>query len=161
MTLLMTTMPSPVGPLHLTARAGRLTGVYFEAHKHGGPPPATIGAADILDQTRRQLEAYFTGRRTRFDLPLAPEGTLFQQQVWALLLKIPYGETVTYGWLAAQLDRPDAARAVGAAVGRNPISIIAPCHRVVGANGALTGFAGGLERKAWLLSHETGAPPLV
>jgi methylated-DNA-[protein]-cysteine S-methyltransferase len=131
--------------------------VYFELHKHGGPPPAQAGAAAVLDEARRQLDAYFAGRRRHFELPLGPEGTPFQHRVWALLLGVPFGETVTYGWLALQLARPAAARAVGAAVGRNPLSIITPCHRVVGANGALIGFAGGLARKAWLLAHETAA----
>ena len=161
MTVFLTHMPSPVGNLTLAARPGGLGGIYFESHKHGGPLPGQAGASPVLDEARRQLDAYFAGRRTRFDVPLAPEGTPFQQRVWALLLRIPYGETVTYGWLAAQLDKPDAARAVGAAVGRNPISIIAPCHRVVGADGALTGFAGGIERKQWLLAHETAANRLI
>jgi methylated-DNA-[protein]-cysteine S-methyltransferase len=150
-------MDSPVGPLTLTATPGGLAGVYFEAHKHGGPPPGQTGDNDVLKDARRQISAYFAGRRLTFDLPLRPQGTAFQQQVWAHLLAIPFGETVSYGWIAAKLGRPQAARAVGAAVGRNPISIIVPCHRVVGAAGALTGFAGGVERKSYLLAHEAEA----
>lgn len=157
MTLLMRRHESPVGVLTVVARGEALAGIYFEDHKHGGPPPARLGDAAVLDATRRQLDGFFSGRRAAFDLPLGPDGTGFQQQVWARLLRIPFGETVTYGWLASQLGKPDAARAVGAAVGRNPISIVVPCHRVVGASGALTGFAGGVDRKRWLLDHEAGA----
>lgn len=153
---------SPVGRLTLTAREGALAGVYFEGHAHGGPPPAQRAKhVDVLEETRRQLDAYFAGKRMRFDLKLAPQGTPFQQQVWAHLVRIPFSETVTYGWIAHRLGNANASRAVGAAVGRNPISIIIPCHRVVGASGGLTGFAGGLERKQFLLALETGAPSLI
>ena len=108
----------------------------------------------ILRETARQLDDYFAGRRRVFDLPLAFNGTDFQKQVWQALLAIPFGETRTYGQLAAQLGNPSASRAVGAANGKNPISIIAPCHRVIGGNGKLTGFACGLEAKAFLLGLE-------
>ena len=101
-----------------------------------------------------QLEEYFAGERNEFDVPLAFSGTDFQVQIWSRLQKIPCGETVSYGQLAIDCSRPKAVRAVGAAVGRNPISIVVPCHRVVGANGSLTGFAGGVERKRWLLDRE-------
>lgn len=158
MTLLLTRHDSPVGVLTLVAQPNALTGIYFEAHKHGGAPAsAKAGTAAVLDEARRQLDAYFAGRRTRFDVKIAPEGTAFQQLVWARLMKIPFAETVSYGWIAGQLGQPSASRAVGAAVGRNPLSILVPCHRVVGASGALTGFAGGVERKQWLLAHETAA----
>ena len=161
MTLTIALHDSPVGRLTLTAGPAGLAGVYFEGHAHGGPPPGARGEAPVLSEARRQLDGYFAGKRTVFDLRLAPSGAAFQQRVWALLLRIPFGETHTYGALAAQLGNPNAARAVGAAVGRNPISIIVPCHRVVGASGALTGFAGGLDRKRWLLAHEQGERQLA
>ena len=104
-----------------------------------------------------QLREYFAGERQRFELPLAPVGTPFRQRVWRLLLEIPHGETAAYGEIASRLGTPDAARAVGAAVGSNPLAVVIPCHRVVGANGALTGYAGGLDRKRWLLNHEATA----
>jgi methylated-DNA-[protein]-cysteine S-methyltransferase len=107
-----------------------------------------------FDEAVRQLDEYFRGTRTAFDLPVAPQGTEFQRTVWAALRGIPYGETVTYGQLAATIDRPTASRAVGLANGRNPISIVIPCHRVVGSGGALTGYGGGVERKRLLLEHE-------
>ncbi|MSP21935.1 MAG: methylated-DNA--[protein]-cysteine S-methyltransferase [Dehalococcoidia bacterium] len=112
-------------------------------------------------ETARQLREFFAGTRAHFDLPLAPIGTPWQTAVWNALLEIPFGETTTYGELARRLDRPSAARAVGASVGRNPISLIIPCHRVVGANGALTGYASGLERKRWLLDFEARAASKV
>jgi methylated-DNA-[protein]-cysteine S-methyltransferase len=152
---------SPVGLLTLVASAAGLAGVYFDGHAHGGPPAGLRGEAPVLAEARRQLDAYFAGKRSAFDLRLAPEGAAFQQRVWALLLRIPFGETNTYGALAALSGNPNAARAVGAAVGRNPLSIIVPCHRVVGASGALTGFAGGLDRKRWLLAHEQGERQLA
>lgn len=108
----------------------------------------------VLVETARQLAAYFAGERQVFDLPLAPEGTAFQQMVWTALTKIPFGETRTYGQQAALIRRPSASRAVGAANGKNPIGIIVPCHRVIGTNGTLTGYAGGLAMKQWLLEHE-------
>lgn len=149
-------MESPVGLLRLMADESALTGVYLPEHK-GEPPPVQAlegGAHPVLLRAREQLGEYFAGKRKVFDLPLAPQGTGFQQAVWHALREIPYGETRSYGELAARVGRPGAARAVGAANGRNPISIIVPCHRVIGASGALTGYAGGMERKQWLLRHE-------
>ena len=156
------TMASPVGELLLTADDAGLTRVYFERHLHGDRidpswRPAADGAgpaAEVLSETRRQLDAYFAGRLTTFSLALAPSGTPFQQRVWAALRGIAFGRTVSYAEVACRIDAPDAVRAVGAANGRNPLSIIVPCHRVVGSNGALTGFGGGIERKRWLLQHE-------
>ncbi|HEX2086268.1 MAG TPA: methylated-DNA--[protein]-cysteine S-methyltransferase, partial [Solirubrobacteraceae bacterium] len=139
------TVDSPIGPLTLTVADGRLTGLRMEA-----------GARDAREEPalRRavaQLDAYFAGALTAFDLPLAPAGTAFQRRVWSALCEIPYGETVSYRELAARVGSPSACRAVGHANGRNPLAIVVPCHRVVGADGSLTGFGGGLERKAWLL----------
>lgn len=146
---------SPIGVLTLVSNGAALSGVYFENHKPGGPPKdAQEGADKALDAARKQLDAYFAGRRESFDLPLALAGTPFQRSVWAELAHIPFGETITYGAIAAAIGKPAAVRAVGAAVGRNPVSIVLPCHRVLGASGALTGFAGGIERKRFLLAHE-------
>ena len=121
------------------------------------PFDTAIERADhpVLDETIRQLGQYFAGERRTFELPLEFRGTDFQRQVWTTLLAIPFGETRSYLDVARSLGNPDAVRAVGAANGRNPISIIAPCHRVIGSSGALTGFGGGLEAKAWLLAHES------
>jgi methylated-DNA-[protein]-cysteine S-methyltransferase len=149
--LLMKTIASPVGELRLFARGDALTGVYAGMQT---PPEARAGKARILDRAAEQLAAYFAGELTVFDLPLAPEGTEFQQKVWMQLRAIPFGETRSYGQLATKLRRPTASRAVGAANGRNPLGIIVPCHRVIGANGDLTGYAGGLPMKKWLLAHE-------
>jgi len=114
------------------------------------------GADSLLDEARRQLVAYFAGRRRAFDLPLAPNGTEFQRRVWTELTKIPFGATISYARLARRVSNAAAVRAVGAANGRNPIPIIVPCHRVIGSDGSLTGFGGGLARKQWLLNHEGG-----
>ena len=114
------------------------------------------GADSLLDEARRQLVAYFAGRLTTFDLPLAPNGTEFQRRVWTELTKIPFGATISYARLARRVSNAAAVRAVGAANGRNPIPIIVPCHRVIGSDGSLTGFGGGLARKQWLLNHEGG-----
>lgn len=149
---------SPIGPLTLVADDDALTGIYFEEHSHQ-PDPAGFGVrndprfADIV----RQLREYFAGERTEFAIVLRPLGNPFQQSVWALLRDIPYGQTRTYGQLAAQLGDSGLARAVGSANGRNPISVIVPCHRVVGANGNLVGYAGGLDRKRFLLGLEESA----
>ena len=146
---------SPVGELLLTSAGGCLTGVYFEDHRH--PPEDRVELAPdgtAFVRVITQLDEYFSGSRDRFDLPLAPAGTEFQQKVWNALLEIPFGATESYGDLAARLGDPKATRAVGLANGKNPISIIVPCHRVVGADGSLTGYGGGLERKRWLLVHE-------
>jgi methylated-DNA-[protein]-cysteine S-methyltransferase len=167
-TLYRTTMPSPVGELTLVAddTALRLISFPSKAPTTGDPTtgdPTDIGR-DVIDVAAgehpvlalasSQLEEYFDGSRTDFDIPLAPEGTPFQQQAWSVLRSIPFGATMSYGEQAAALGDRKRARAVGAANGRNPIPIIVPCHRVVGSNGHLTGFGGGVESKAWLLDHE-------
>jgi len=150
-----TVVDSPIGPLTLVAADGVLAGLYMDRERHR-PPQELLGApdADLFTECARQLDAYFAGRLTRFDLPLTLDGTPFQRGVWAALQDIPYGETVSYGELAQELGRPTAARAVGLANGRNPVAIVVPCHRVVGASGALTGYGGGLDRKRHLLAHE-------
>jgi methylated-DNA-[protein]-cysteine S-methyltransferase len=147
---------SPIGPLTLVGTDRTLTAVYYPQHAHG-PDQATFGERDdyAFSPAARQLADYFAGTRTSFGLALAATGNAFQQQVWALLGTIPYGETRTYGQLAAELGDPRLARAVGAANSRNPLSIVVPCHRVVGAGGKLTGYAGGLNRKAFLLALES------
>ena len=148
---------SPVGELLLTSSDGMLTGLSM-ALQQGKPAPVPEkhwrrdDAA--LRLARQQLEAFFAGELQAFDLPLHMSGTPFQKQVWQGLLTIPYGTTISYAELAARIGRPGASRAVGAANGRNPIGIIVPCHRVIGANGSLTGYGGGLDRKEWLISHE-------
>lgn len=153
-----TVLGSPLGGLTVVADGEALTGVYFEGHQRG-PSKDALGPRDDtgFDETRRQLEEYFAGERQRFDLPLAPRGEPFRQRVWALLRQIPYGETRSYGQLARELGDAALAQAVGSANGRNPLSVIVPCHRVVGADGSLTGFAGGLERKRFLLELEGAA----
>ncbi len=158
-------MDSPVGPLTLVADDEGLAGVYFERHRHPPWPPAPWGPADdrtpagrLLHDAESQLREYFAGTRTAFDLPLAPRGTPFQLGVWAQLRAIPFGETRSYLDLAVALGTPASTRAVGAANGRNPLSIVVPCHRVIGADGSLTGFGGGIERKRWLLAHERALP---
>ncbi|WP_017430921.1 methylated-DNA--[protein]-cysteine S-methyltransferase [Vreelandella jeotgali] len=144
---------SPLGRLTLVASDEGLTRVEFSRGLLG-----TRRAHPLLERCRTQLAEYFAGTRQAFDLPLAPAGTTFQQTVWKALGDIPFGETRGYGDIAAQLGKPTAARAIGMASGRNPLAIIVPCHRVIGANGRLTGYAGGLERKQWLLAHESGEP---
>lgn len=154
-TTYFTTMPSPVGELLLTSNGDALTAVYFEDPKYG--PTSTDGCIRddaVLAEARRQLEEYFRGDRTDFDLALAPAGTDFQRSVWRALTEIPFASTTSYGRIASSIGKPSASRAVGAANGRNPISIIVPCHRVVGSGGDLTGYGGGLDRKRWLLDHE-------
>ncbi|GLZ14815.1 methylated-DNA--protein-cysteine methyltransferase [Actinomadura sp. NBRC 104425] len=151
-------LDSPVGPLTLVAHDGVLCGLYVDAQRHR-PPQERFGLrAAIADEpfaaAAEQLKAYFAGELTTFDLPLALHGTPFQLRVWEALREIPYGETVSYGELAREIGRPTAARAVGLANGRNPISIIVPCHRVIGSTGGLTGYGGGLERKRFLLDFE-------
>jgi methylated-DNA-[protein]-cysteine S-methyltransferase len=154
------TLTTPIGELLLTADDdGALTGVNLP-DRH--PDPAGWERDDeLLADARRQLTEYFAGERTTFDLPLRPAGAPFQLRVWEALLRIPYGETASYGELARALGHPTAARAVGAANGRNPIAIVVPCHRVIGANGSLTGYAGGLECKRALLDLEVGRATLV
>ena len=160
MSLYFTTMPSPVGTLTLVASDAGLAAVLWEDDRPGRVAlPAAVSAEDhpILAAATAQLADYFAGTRTAFDLPLDPRGTPFQRQVWAALATIPYGETRSYAQIAAQIGRPTASRAVGAANGRNPVSIVTPCHRVVGTGGALTGFAGGLAAKDYLLTLERSA----
>jgi methylated-DNA-[protein]-cysteine S-methyltransferase len=147
-----TTFASPIGALVLTASDTALTGVYFPTSRR--VQIARAGDNEILVAARQQLSEYFARTRTTFDLPLDAAGTAFEHRVWDLLRAIPYGTTTSYGELARRLGDPKEARAVGAANGKNPIPIIVPCHRVVGSNGDLTGFGGGLERKRWLLEHE-------
>ena len=144
-------LSSPIGRLSIFADEGAITGVFLPTQE---APPAPLGDDALLRSARDQLEAYFAGTRVSFDLPLSPRGTVFQQRVWAALRAIPFAETISYAELALLVGRPGAARAVGTANARNPISVIVPCHRVIGADGALTGYAGGLEAKAWLLAHE-------
>jgi methylated-DNA-[protein]-cysteine S-methyltransferase len=155
-------MASPVGMLTLAATDDGLAAILWENDRPSRVPLHVIGEATnhpVLLEAERQLSEYFAGTRSDFDLKIDISGTAFQQSVWKALLTIPFGETRTYAEIARQIGHPRAARAVGAANGRNPLSIVAPCHRVVGASGALTGFAGGLEVKARLLEFErsTGA----
>ncbi len=138
---------SPIGPLTFTG-GGAVTGLFFGDRVQGRP------ASPLLRLAEEQLAEYFAGERRRFDLPLAPAGTEFQRLVWDALLTIPYGHTVTYGQLARQIGRPGASQAVGMANHRNPISILIPCHRVVGSDGSLTGYGGGLDKKRFLLELE-------
>lgn len=152
--LLTSDLASPLGPLTLVSDGAALIGARL-ATQHGAREAARAGEDAVLARAREQLAEYFAGSRTAFDLPLAPRGTQFEREVWRALTAIPFGETTSYSALAAGLGRPGAARAVGAANGKNPIAIVIPCHRVVGARGALVGYAGGLDAKGWLLRHET------
>ena len=150
-------MPSPVGELTLVARDGKLSAILWEVERANRVRLGELIEAHdspVLLETERQLQQYFAGTRNQFELELDFAGTDFQKQVWQALLTIPFGETRSYSQIAEQIGNPKAVRAVGAANGRNPISIIAPCHRVVGASGGLTGFAGGLEAKQYLLTLE-------
>lgn len=150
-----TSIPSPVGDLLAVDHGDGLAGLYFDGHR-GGPQVGEHWRRDAAAFTglRQQLGDYFAGRRDRFEVVLAPVGSPFQRRVWAALADIPFGSTVTYGRLAAEVGHPGSARAVGAAVARNPLSIVVPCHRVMGARGTLTGYAGGIERKRRLLALE-------
>ncbi|WP_069169604.1 methylated-DNA--[protein]-cysteine S-methyltransferase [Streptomyces griseus] len=152
-----TVVDSPYGALTLVATGGVLSGLYMTGQRHR-PPEETFGEPDgrPFAETVRQLDAYFAGELAEFDLPLHLQGTAFQREVWNGLRRIPYGATRSYGELAAELGRPQASRAVGLANGRNPVGIIVPCHRVIGASGSLTGYGGGLERKRRLLAFERG-----
>lgn len=150
-----TTMKSPVGNLLLTSDGVSLTGLFPESHQDVPPrTPAWKRDDRWFCGVRDQLVAYFQGKLTRFEVTLLPEGTLFQQKVWTALKGISCGTTETYGELAKRLGSPQSSRAVGLATGRNPISVIIPCHRLIGADGSLTGYAGGLAMKRWLLEHE-------
>jgi methylated-DNA-[protein]-cysteine S-methyltransferase len=146
------TIDSPLGRLRLVADGDALAGVYLPVQ---AVPAAAEGRAPVLALAAAQLAEYFAGERRDFDVPLAPRGTDFQRRVWRALTAIPFGETRSYGELARSLGTPSASRAVGAANGRNPISILVPCHRVIAGTGALTGYAGGLDAKRWLLAHES------
>jgi methylated-DNA-[protein]-cysteine S-methyltransferase len=153
-----TVIASPLGGLTAVAEDGVLSGLYFDGHLRApGPEGLGVRTESGFDEVRRQLGEYFAGERTRFELSLAPRGDEFQQSVWRLLMEIPFGETRSYGDLARQLGNVSLAQAVGAANARNPVSVIVPCHRVVGADGRLTGYAGGLDRKRFLLDLEEPA----
>ena len=167
--------PSPVGELILTASETALTGVFFPTSRHVPPRHEVERGSggevlaentghssenEVLARTREQLSEYFAGTRTSFDLPLDPRGTPFELSVWKELRAIPYGATRSYSDIARRLGDPRSTRAVGAANGKNPIPIIVPCHRVIGAHGELTGFGGGIDRKRWLLEHEGALLPL-
>lgn len=143
---------SPVGELEIHAANDAIVAVYFPSHR---APEAAERATPLLKKAKAQMEDYFRGKRKDFDLPLAPEGTAFQKKVWKALQGIPYGETRSYAQIAAKVGKPKAARAVGGANNRNPIGLIVPCHRVIGASGDMVGYAGGLPMKKWLLSHES------
>lgn len=150
-----TTMPSPLGELLLTGDGRHLTGLYMTPHTHGPERGGDWVRNDaVFVDAVRQLQEYFDGNRVTFEIPLAPDGTDFQRRVWMALRDIPYAQTVSYGDIAREIGNPKGMRAVGLANGRNPISIIVPCHRVIGSNGSLTGYGGGIERKQWLLEHE-------
>lgn len=152
------TMNSPLGELLLTSNGTHLTGLFMTPHRHGPTRDGSWTRDDAkFSETTRQLREYFGGTRTRFDIPCAAHGTPFQKSVWAALTRIPFGATCSYADIARDIGNPKAVRAVGLANGRNPISIIVPCHRVIGANGSLTGYGGGIERKEWLLKHEARA----
>ena len=153
-----TEVASPVGDLLLTAEGSALTGVWFDGDDEAPRPGERTNHDPVLVAAAEQLAAYFIGTLTRFDLPLAAAGTSFQQRVWTALRGIPYGTTVSYGDVARELGLPPgASRAVGLADGANPIAIVVPCHRVIGADGRLTGYGGGLDRKRFLLDLERGA----
>lgn len=142
---------SPVGALTLVATDSALVGLFLRGDEF---PTAVLGTSATLEQTKKELSEYFAGNRAAFEMPLAPVGTEFQREVWAALQTIPFGMTCSYLDIAKRIKRPKAVRAVGAANGKNPISIIIPCHRVIGTNGNLIGYGGGLPRKRWLLAHE-------
>ncbi len=161
MTTYYSEMPTPLGTLLLRGDGTVLTGIFMENHRHG---PTDHGAAvrddALFADARAQFAEYFAGQRTEFDLPLdRATGTDFQRQVWRALCDIPYGETISYGELARRIGQPAAVRAVGLANGRNPLSIVVPCHRVIGTGGKLTGYGGGLDRKRHLLDLEARLRP--
>lgn len=151
-----TTCPSPLGEVLLVAADGVLVRAGFApfARPEGEPSPGD----PLLAQAARELAEYFAGDRRDVDVPVGPPGTAFQQAVWAELRRVPYGSTTTYGVLAARVGSPGAVRAVGSAIGRNPVAVLVPCHRVVGSDGNLRGYAGGVERKRALLDLERGGP---
>jgi len=148
-------LDTPIGPLTLAGDGEALEGVHLPVGGRPAPPPGPwLCDPGAFAEAAAQLEAYFDGRRTTFDLPVRLRGTPFQEQVWHVLRSIPFGTTTTYGAVARRLGRPGAARAVGRANHANPVAIVVPCHRVIGADGSLTGYGGGLDTKAWLLAHE-------
>jgi methylated-DNA-[protein]-cysteine S-methyltransferase len=151
------TLNTPVGMLRIFADSSALCRIAFPGEAGLSADPAPAGHP-LLGQAKAQLMEYFAGKRRHFDLPLTPQGTAFQQAVWAMMRQIPYGATSTYGAIAAELGHPNKARAVGGAAGKNPLPIVIPCHRVVGSSGRLTGFSGGLEIKQFLLALEAGCP---
>jgi methylated-DNA-[protein]-cysteine S-methyltransferase len=155
-TTLTTTIASPIGPLLLSASGGALTGLQMQHQRHFRElPDDAVRDDEWFSDIKVQLDMYFAGDLRTFDVPLKLVGTDFQRRVWAQLQTIPYGETISYGELAARTGNARASRAVGLANGKNPVSIIVPCHRVIGADGSLTGYGGGLDRKTWLLAHES------
>ncbi|QOY63369.1 methylated-DNA--[protein]-cysteine S-methyltransferase [Lysobacter sp. H21R4] len=158
--IVFTTIDSPVGPLLLAADGDGLRLIEFSQPRHPVKRSAEWreGTLPVLDATRTQLDEYFAGRRTGFDMPLSPQGTLFQRDIWTALAQIPYGQTISYGAVATRAGHAGAMRAVGAAVGRNPVPIVVPCHRVMGADGSMTGFSGGLPVKRQLLVLEGALP---
>ena len=156
-TVLYTLIASPLGELLATRDEFGITGLYLPTGKNVVHPDDDWTRDDsAFDDVRVQLSEYFAGNRREFDLPLNARGTAFQKRVWTALCDIPYGETASYGATATAIGTPTASRAVGLANGQNPISIVVPCHRVVGADGSLTGYGGGIEAKRWLLAHEAG-----
>ena len=160
MNLVSKHVPSPVGPLLLGADDEHLRLIWFSTPRHPLPRSVALEHGDnaVLRETGAQLDAYFSGTLRAFDLPLQPAGTSFQREVWSMLAQIPYGQTWSYGDVARRIGKPQAVRAVGAANGRNPIPIVLPCHRVIGADGSLTGFGGGLPTKQFLLALEGALP---
>jgi methylated-DNA-[protein]-cysteine S-methyltransferase len=155
-----TAIATPLGEIRLVAQDDALVGVYFPQHKNPAWPVVAVDACHpVLIQAACELAEYFAGERTVFNTPLAPQGTQFQRAVWQALTGIPYGERRSYAWIATAIGHPQACRAVGAANGRNPLSIFVPCHRAVGADGSLTGYAGGVSAKRWLLEHEQAHLP--
>lgn len=155
-----TSFASPMGLIYLTSSDGAaLSGAYFAQQRHFPKALGDPASNALFREASEQLKAWFSGKLTVFDLPLAARGTPFQTQVWAQIEAIPYDQTISYGAIASALGQPSAARAVGAATGRNPLAIIVPCHRVQGASGALTGYAGGLDRKRALLALERTLTP--
>jgi methylated-DNA-[protein]-cysteine S-methyltransferase len=161
-TTITTTMDSPIGELTIASDGEKLTGIQMHDQRHPRKIPAdALRTDDGLGHIVAQLQAYFAGELTEFEMALDMRGTEFQRRVWAALCEIPYGETISYGELARWVGNPKAARAVGLANGRNPVAIVVPCHRVIGADGSLTGYGGGLERKVWLIEHEATHRPGV
>jgi methylated-DNA-[protein]-cysteine S-methyltransferase len=148
------TSPSPIGTWRILSDGNSIVGLYSERHREPVATDESVHVDDLCQEARRQLSEYFAGERRQFDLPLAPFGTQFDRRVWDALLEIPFGTTWSYGQLARHIGQPTAARAVGAANGRNPIGLVIPCHRVIGSNGKHVGYGGGLDVKAWLLDHE-------